>query len=118
MINPPSYYNYDQGSKLNIFETFFNIEESSSGDPTSLPITTTYSDPCDYLFAVRGIFENPEEAAAFNGEELKEYPSPADFTQQIVQSILNGEMRFLTSRPDDTIIDTLNTNRERTVQPE
>lgn len=63
-----------------------------------------------HLYTLRGVFEDPLEAAAFGGISLTrddEYPVPVDFAQRISQSIINGEMSVLLNSPNDTILNTL-----------
>lgn len=104
IINPPDLYPYSQGDQLTI------------DDPSVATSNPYVKEGPGYLFGVRGIFEDPEEVAEFNETDLVDYPCPADMIQQITQSILNGEIRVLSGRPNDVVIDQLPVNRERSIE--
>lgn len=88
------------------------------GDPMSTAInailngvTTIAATPSGQLIqpmhiVVRGVFEDPRKVYEFQNPEDEwddemEYPLPGDIYQRIVQSLLSGEFKVLTSTPTD-----------------
>lgn len=60
---------------------------------------------------IRGVFEDPEEVAAFdcNGTDCydasQEFPIPGDMVQAITTALLSGELMLMANAPNDTTLD-------------
>lgn len=87
------------------------------GDPGLVPGEDEEpAEDSDIVFTLRvhGVFENPQEAVEFRGltwsDESSEFPIPIDVLQKITNQLFTGELKILSTLPNDATLDQLPDN--------
>ena len=69
-------------------------------NPKDKPV---YTEDVSHLYTVKGVFENPKEAADFGGVEITSYPITGDMQKRISDLIIKEKISVLLSSPNDLL---------------